>query len=78
VIVLCVTVFLFALLGGVLNRNFYGKALRAAASNSVGARLMGISVSFSGHLSFGIAAFIGALCGNADRTLCHHFCDSDC
>lgn len=40
-----------------------GKALKAAASNAVGAELMGISVPFSGALSFGIAAFIGALCG---------------
>jgi branched-chain amino acid transport system permease protein len=29
----------------------------------VGARLLAISVSFSGKLSFTIAAFIGALCG---------------
>ena len=40
-----------------------GKALRATAVNRLGARLMGISTSGAGRLSFGLAAFIGALSG---------------
>ncbi len=63
VIVLAVTALLIIALALVFARTLYGKALRASASNSTGARLLGISVSFSGRLSFGIAAFIGALCG---------------
>jgi len=62
-IVVTVTALLIALLALVFSRTLYGKALRAAASNRVGARLMAIPVSFSGRLSFTIAAFIGALCG---------------
>jgi branched-chain amino acid transport system permease protein len=41
----------------------YGKAMRAAAFNPVGARLMGISASLSGETAFALAAFIGALSG---------------
>jgi branched-chain amino acid transport system permease protein len=63
VIVLVVTALLIAVLAAVFARTLYGKALRAAASNSTGARLLSISVAFSGRLSFGIATFIGALCG---------------
>jgi branched-chain amino acid transport system permease protein len=63
VIVLAVTAALIVSLSIVFSRTLYGKALRAAASNSTGARLMAISVSFSGRMSFTIAAFIGALCG---------------
>ena len=40
-----------------------GKALRAPAVNRLGARLMGISTAGAGKLSFGLAAFIGALSG---------------
>ena len=40
-----------------------GKALRATAVNRLGARLMGISTSGAGKLSFGLAAFMGALSG---------------
>ena len=40
-----------------------GAALRATASNPLGAQLMAISVPFSGALSFGLSAFIGGLCG---------------
>ncbi len=60
---LVVTAALIATLSLLFSRTLYGKALRAAASNSTGARLMAISVSFSGRMSFTIAAFIGALCG---------------
>jgi branched-chain amino acid transport system permease protein len=44
-------------------RTLFGKALRATAVNRLGARLMGISTSGAGKLSFGLAAFIGALSG---------------
>ncbi len=44
-------------------RSLYGKALRATAVNRLGARLMGISSSGAGRLSFTMAAFIGALSG---------------
>ncbi|HET6599628.1 MAG TPA: branched-chain amino acid ABC transporter permease [Burkholderiaceae bacterium] len=44
-------------------RSLRGKALRATAVNRLGARLMGISTSGAGRLSFGLAAFLGALAG---------------
>ena len=44
-------------------RTLYGKALRATAVNRLGARLMGISTTGAGQLSFALAAFIGALSG---------------
>ena len=44
-------------------RTLYGKALRATAINRVGARLMGISTTLAGKLSFTLAAGIGALSG---------------
>ncbi len=44
-------------------RSLRGKALRATAVNRLGARLMGISSSSAGRLSFTMAAFIGALSG---------------
>ncbi|ATE61575.1 branched-chain amino acid ABC transporter permease [Thauera sinica] len=44
-------------------RTLYGKALRATAINRVGARLMGISPSLAGKLTFFLAALIGALSG---------------
>ncbi|MEO8807588.1 MAG: branched-chain amino acid ABC transporter permease [Burkholderiaceae bacterium] len=44
-------------------RTLLGKALRATAVNRLGARLMGISTSGAGKLSFGLAAFMGALSG---------------
>ena len=44
-------------------RTLYGKALRATAINRVGARLMGISTTLAGKLSFSLAALIGALSG---------------
>jgi branched-chain amino acid transport system permease protein len=55
--VLIVGLFLF------FERTLRGKALRATAVNRLGARLMGISTSGAGRLSFGLAAFIGALSG---------------
>ncbi|RDE48964.1 MAG: branched-chain amino acid ABC transporter permease [Candidatus Accumulibacter meliphilus] len=44
-------------------RTIYGKALRATAMNRTGARLMGISGSLAGMLSFTLAAAIGAFSG---------------
>jgi branched-chain amino acid transport system permease protein len=54
------------LIGGLwlfFERSLAGKALRATAVNRLGARLMGISSSSAGRLSFTMAAFIGALSG---------------
>jgi len=56
-IALIIALFLF------FERTLRGKALRATAVNRLGARLMGISTTGAGHLSFGLAAFIGALSG---------------
>lgn len=44
-------------------RTIYGKALRATAMNRVGARIVGIPTVLTGHLSFLLAAFIGAISG---------------
>jgi len=41
----------------------YGKALRATAINRVGARLVGVSPTMAGRLSFTLAALIGVLSG---------------
>ncbi|WP_131112352.1 branched-chain amino acid ABC transporter permease [Sulfuricystis thermophila] len=44
-------------------KSLYGKALRATAVNRAGARLMGISTTLAGRLTFLLAAAIGALSG---------------
>jgi len=44
-------------------RTLYGRALRATAVNRRGARLVGISTSIAGKLTFTLAAAIGALSG---------------
>jgi branched-chain amino acid transport system permease protein len=46
-----------------LNRTRLGHALRACAENPMAARLMGIDVPAMTLLSFGLAAFIGAISG---------------
>ncbi|MDC6168379.1 branched-chain amino acid ABC transporter permease [Paucibacter sp. XJ19-41] len=54
---------LIVLLWLFFEHSLYGKALRATAVNRLGARLMGISSTSAGQLSFLMAAFIGALSG---------------
>jgi len=56
-IALIVALYLF------FGQTLYGKALRATAINRTGARLMGISSTMAGKLSFTLAAGIGALSG---------------
>ena len=61
--VVAVSVLLIVALYQFFGRTLYGKALRATAINRVGARLMGISPTLAGKLTFFLAAFIGALSG---------------
>lgn len=44
-------------------RSIYGKALRAAAVNRMGARIVGISPTQAGYVAFGIATLIVAVAG---------------
>ena len=62
-IIFMVSIALIAALFLFFERSLRGKALRATAVNRLGARLMGISTSGAGKLSFGLAAFMGALSG---------------
>lgn len=63
VVVILTALVLLTVLWLFSERTLYGKALRATAVNRLGARLMGISTSLAGKLSFAVAAFIGALSG---------------
>lgn len=63
IIIFAVSIVLIVALALFFGRTVYGKSLRATAVNRLGARLMGISTSGAGKLSFGLAAFIGALSG---------------
>ena len=63
VIIFMVSIALILALFLFFERTLRGKALRATAVNRLGARLMGISTSGAGRLSFGLAAFMGALSG---------------
>ncbi|HTT11949.1 MAG TPA: branched-chain amino acid ABC transporter permease [Burkholderiaceae bacterium] len=62
-IIFCASAALIVLLWLFFERTLLGKALRATAVNRLGARLMGISTTAAGALSFTMAAFIGALSG---------------
>ena len=62
-IIFMVTIALMLSLYLFFERTLRGKALRATAVHRLGARLMGISTIGAGRLSFGLAAFIGALSG---------------
>jgi len=63
VIIFLVSLALMLALWLFFERTLYGKALRATAVNRLGARLMGISTTGAGQLTFALAAFIGALSG---------------
>lgn len=54
---------LIVLLWLFFERSLYGKALQATAVNRLGARLMGISTTGAGKLTFAMAALIGGLSG---------------
>ncbi|MFL6652052.1 MAG: branched-chain amino acid ABC transporter permease [Sulfurifustaceae bacterium] len=56
-VLLIVALYLF------FERTLYGKALRATAVNRAGARLVGMSITLSGRLTFTLAALIGAVSG---------------
>ncbi|MBP2292758.1 branched-chain amino acid ABC transporter permease [Azospirillum rugosum] len=61
--VVAVSLLLIVLLYAFFERTLYGKALRAAAVNRLGAELVGISPEIAGKASFGLAALIGGLSG---------------
>ena len=61
--VICISLLLIAALFVMFERTIYGKALRAAAMNRVGARLMGISPVFAGKAMFFLAALVGVMSG---------------
>ncbi len=63
IIIFAVSIGLIVALALFFERTLRGKALRATAVNRLGARLMGISSTGAGRLSFGLAAFFGALSG---------------
>ena len=63
ILVVGASVVLILALWLLFERSIYGKALRATAMNRVGARLVGIPTVLTGHLSFLLAAFIGAVSG---------------
>ena len=63
---LLVLIFALLLIGSLylfFGKTLYGKALRATALNRVGARLVGISPSFAGSMTFTLAALLGAVSG---------------
>ncbi|WP_042693878.1 branched-chain amino acid ABC transporter permease [Azospirillum sp. B506] len=62
-VVMGASVALIAALYLFFDRTLYGKALRATAVNRNGARLMGISPTLAGRLTFLLAAVIGVLSG---------------
>ena len=67
---------LMALLWAFFNFTMQGKALRAAAFNRLGSRLVGISPVRAGQLAFAMAAGIGALSGTLIAPLTTVYYDS--
>ncbi|QUS42420.1 branched-chain amino acid ABC transporter permease [Tardiphaga alba] len=63
ILVVCVTLIALSVFAGFFNWTIFGKALRASASNRVGARLSGIPVELAGQAAFTIAAGLGAVSG---------------
>jgi branched-chain amino acid transport system permease protein len=62
----CILLCCAALVAGLrwfFGATIHGKVLRAAASDRLGARLVGIDAGATGALAFGLAAFIAALAG---------------
>ena len=62
-LVVLTSIVLIAALRLFFGGTLYGKALRATAVNRVGARLVGISPSFAGSLTFALAALLCAFSG---------------
>jgi len=62
-IIFLVSLAMIVLLWQFFSRTLRGKALQATAVNRLGARLMGISTTGAGQLTFAMAALIGALSG---------------
>jgi branched-chain amino acid transport system permease protein len=62
-LVILASVLLIGALYALFGRTLHGKALRATAVNRIGARLVGISPSFAGALTFALAALLCAFCG---------------
>ncbi len=61
--VLASCIILVAALRWFFGATIYGKALRATASDRLGARLVGIDAAATGALAFALASFIAALAG---------------
>src|SRR5580698_4103541 len=61
-VVLCCAVLVLGL-RWFFGATIHGKALRATASDRLGARLVGIDAGLTGTLAFGLASFIAALAG---------------
>jgi len=62
-LVVATSVVLIGALYVFFGRTLHGKALRATAVNRIGARLVGISPSFAGTLTFVLAGLLCAFCG---------------
>ena len=76
VAVLIVTALLLVLFALFFGRTLLGKALRASASNRIGARLVGIPTSAAGQIAFALAALLGAVSGVLVGPLMTVFYDS--
>jgi branched-chain amino acid transport system permease protein len=63
IVVIVATAALLVALNLFFHHSLPGKALRAAAANRLGARLVGISVAQAGLWAFAISAFLGAVSG---------------